>query len=275
MEDHPSEKKTSLSHTLRDPVWQFVGAIMGAIIGVLAILGAYHIFSLQREVKILQVVVLTSTSLAKIDQSVAEKVKMLYKDQYVTDPFLFQVKVENSGNQTIREEDYAKPIRFVFPPRAEIVEAMVLESSPQNIGMTVQKEQNTATLSPVLLNEKDRVIVSILVSNMPVDSGAQPFYVDARIAGVKETSVVNAIEDRETTEGAYANFDYLSGFIAGFVGAGIVGVVSQKRRLAKGKMRYYKHPKDPVARLPFVFWTAVLTGTLVAFAWLVLKVMMV
>jgi len=273
--NHPREKKPTLSRILRilrDPVWQFVGAITGVIVGVMAILGTYHIFFLQREVKTLQVVVLTSTSLVEIEQSVAEEVKILYRDQPITDLSLFQVKVENSGNQTILEEDYARPIRFVFPSEAEIVEAMVLESSPRNIGMTVRKEQNTATLSSVLLNEEDRIIVRVLVSNMPADSDAQPFYVDARIAGVKETPIVNAIEDRETTKGVSANFDYLSGFLSGFVGAGIMGCVLQKRRVAQVKMGAYKRPQTLVARLRFVFWTAVLAGTLLGFAWLTIQV---
>lgn len=178
---------------LRDNTWQFVGAIFSA----LAILVTYNIFFLEREVKELQVVILASTSLVEVEQSITEDIKVLYKDQPIANLSLVQVKVENSGNQAIREEDYAQPIKFVFPSQAEIVEAVVLESSPPNIGITVQMEQNTAILSPVLLNEEDQVIIRLLVVNVPTNYDEQPFEVNARIAEVKDIHVVSAIEGRE------------------------------------------------------------------------------
>jgi len=270
---------------LRDPVWQFVGTLMG----VMGILATYHVISLQHDTKALQVMILARTSLVEVEQSVAEEITILYRDQTIADLSLFQVKVENSGTQTIREEDYAKPIKFVFPSQAEIVESAILESNPRNIGMTVQKEQNTATLSPTLLNEKDRVLVRFLVSNMPVRSDAQPFAVDARIAGVREVNVVNALEDRETPKGTSAILGYWAGFVAGILAAGVFGFVLQQLRFHRKRMDAFERPQvvivttkteqtpeevirsSRVARLNYVFWAVVLTAMLLAVLWLAFR----
>jgi hypothetical protein len=282
MEDHPRERIPTLMRVLqilRDQIWQFVSALVGA----LAILTAYHVFILQQEVKALQVVILASTSLVEVEQSVAEEIEVLYKDQTVTNLSLFQVKVENSGNQPIREEDYAKPIQFVFPPHAEIVEAVILESSPPSIGMTVQTERNSATLSPVLLNQEDRTIARFLVSNMPSSGGPQPFTVDARVVGVKDIKVVSAIEEREPEKDASITLAWLlgggAGFGLGFVAAGVVGFLAQQRLLARDQMGAYKRSSEvvkdrPAERLSCVLWSVVMVSGLSFFVWLTFRLLL-
>jgi len=86
MANHPLQKNPTLNRilqVLRDQVWQFVGAIMGVIIGVLTVLSSYHALSLQREIKALQVVILASTSLVEVEQSMTDEIKVLYRDQPV------------------------------------------------------------------------------------------------------------------------------------------------------------------------------------------------
>jgi hypothetical protein len=229
-----------------------------------------------------------------VEQSVVEEIQVIYRDQPVTDFSLFQVKVENSGNQTIREEDYVKPIRFVFPPQAEIVQAVILESSPQNIGMIVQAEQNTAILSPVLLNEGDRTVVRFLVSNMPSNGSPQPFTVDARIAGVKEIYTLNAIEEKKTERGDSTALAWMIGgvlgFGIGFLFTGFLGFVSQQLRFYRKRMEALGRPQvvttktdktpgqvfwDSVAGgCGCVFWTGILAVALSASVWLTLRLLL-
>jgi len=277
MEENPREKSSSMSRILqilRDQIWQFVAALISAV----AIFSGYHIFFLQQEVKALQVVILASTSLVEVEQGVAEGIKVLYEGQPVANLALFQVKVENSGNQAIREEDYARPIKFVFPPQSEIVEAEILESSPPSIGMTVQKEQNIVIFSPVLLNEKDQAIARFLVSNMPSNDSAQLFSVDARIAGVKEIKVVSAIEEREPKKDASIALAWplggAGGFGLGFVAAGVVGFLAQQLLLTRDQVGAYKRSPE-IVRDRFVFGAVVLVLGLSFFVWLTFKLFLV
>ena len=59
----------TLARALRDQIWQFVSALIGA----LAILAVYHVLFLQQEVKALQVVLLASASLIEVERSVSDR----------------------------------------------------------------------------------------------------------------------------------------------------------------------------------------------------------
>jgi len=213
---------------LRDNSWQFVGVV----VAILATLVAYYIFSQEREVKALQIVILANTSLVEIEPIIAEDIRLIYRDEPAVNLSLIQVKVENVGNQAIRSEDYVQPIRFVFPSEVKIVEASVSDSNPPNIGMKAQIETNAATLSPVLLNAGDRVIFRFIVVNMPADIGENPFQIEgARIVDVQSIDVIQAIEEK--TGGSLSINLLLALALLGAVYAGSVGFISFQMRSAQ------------------------------------------
>jgi hypothetical protein len=181
---------TRIGRILRDNIWQFVGVI----VSVVAILVACRISSLEREARELRVIILANTSLVEVEQGIADDIRIIYKDRSVSDLSLVEVQLENIGNRAIRSEDYAKPITFVFPEQSKVVEAAIIESTPCDLGISIQSDQNTATLSPVLINPGDRVIARFLAANVPVGDSAPPFTVDARIAEVTDIQIVTAIE---------------------------------------------------------------------------------
>jgi hypothetical protein len=221
---------------LRDNIWQFVSVI----VGIIAIFVAYDIFFRDREVKALQIVILASSSLVEVEPSIAQDIEISYRNQAVNNLSLIQVKVENIGNQVIRGGDYEQPIKFVFPSESKIVEAAVSESNPPNIGMTVQTEENIATLSPALLNAGDRVILRFLVVDMPSDFNEQPFQIaGGRIAEVKVIPVIEAIREEQVSRPSTSSSLLFSAFY--FFGAFL--------------MRFARLSKTPLARKLSVLWT--------------------
>ncbi len=186
---------------LRDSIWQFVSAI----IAVIAILISLYLFYLQRDVRALQVVILANTSLVEVEESVASEIQIFYEDSPIANLSLIQVKLENTGNISIREEDYSQPIQLIFPPQTKIIEAVILEANPQNIGLTIQTNKNSATFSKNLFNPGDRVIIRLLVTDLSVNYTSQPFKIDARIAEVTSIPIVNAIEQSEITSNLSVN----------------------------------------------------------------------
>lgn len=165
---------------LRDQIWQFIGAFLALI----ALCVTVYLFFFGQQTKLLQVVILANTSLVEVEQSIAQNIKISYKGEDISNLSLVQIKLENTGNKPITEADYVRPVKFSFPSQSRIIEASITESNPANIGMSIQNDQNTATLSKVLLNPKDRVIVRFLVANVPPQTGSIPFEVDARIVEV-------------------------------------------------------------------------------------------
>jgi hypothetical protein len=154
---------------------------------------------LQRDVKALQIVILANTSLVEVEESIARNIKIFYDNLPIDDLTLIQVKLENSGNQSIREEDYSQPIQLVFPPEVEVIEAAIVDANPENVGLSLQVNKNTVTASNTLLNPDDRVIIRLLVTDLPLNSNVQPFRVKARIAEVKDIPVIDAIEQSTNT----------------------------------------------------------------------------
>jgi hypothetical protein len=187
---------TNVGDFVRDRVWQFVGVLVALV----ALAFSIYMWRQQREVKSLQVVLLANSSVVEIEESVSADVEVLYRDNPIDNLSFLQLKVENDGNATIREEDFARPINLVFPSEAEIVDGGVLESDPPNIGTTVEWEQNIATLSPAMLNGGDRAIIKLLVINMPDRSDIDDIELDARIAGVNDIALRSAIEAEEPAE---------------------------------------------------------------------------
>ena len=179
----------------RDPIWQFIGVIIAVIVFLISLYIPY----LPRDVKALQVVILANTSLVEVEESIARNIKIFYDNLPIDDLTLIQVSLENSGNQSIREEDYSQPIQLVFPPEAEVIEAAIVDASPENVGLSLQVNKNTVTASNTLLNPDDRVIIRLLVTDLPLNNNVQPFRVKARIADVKDISVIDAIEQSTNT----------------------------------------------------------------------------
>jgi len=68
-----------MARLLRDPGWQFVGALLTLLFGAWAV----YTFFIAREVRELQIVVLANSSLIEIEQDVANEIDILYKDQQV------------------------------------------------------------------------------------------------------------------------------------------------------------------------------------------------
>ena len=186
--------RTTLNY-LRDSIWQFISVIIAVILFLISLYLSY----LQRDVKALQVVILANTSLVEVEESIARNIKIFYDNLPIDDLTLIQVSLENSGNQSIREEDYSQPIQLVFPPEAEVIEAAIVDASPENVGLSLQVNKNTVTASNTLLNPDDRVIIRLLVTDLPLNNNVQPFRVKARIADVKDISVIDAIEQSTNT----------------------------------------------------------------------------
>lgn len=182
--------KTAMS-VLRDQIWQFAGALLALItLGV-----TVYLFFFGQQFKALQVVILANTSLVEVEQSIAQNIKISYKGDDISNLSLVQLKLENIGSKAVLETDYVRPIKFSFPAQSKIIEASITESNPPNVGMSIQSNQNIATLSQVLLNPKDRVIIRFLIANTPTQNSNIPFDIDARIVEVQRISTTTAIAE--------------------------------------------------------------------------------
>jgi hypothetical protein len=142
---------------LRDSSWQF----WGVIISILSLIFSVYVF-FYPNTKAIEIAILANAPLVEINPGATDKITVLYGTRPVENPLLLQVRLENVGAETIREEDYAHPISIVLPKGSKVLEASITDTNPNDIVMTLQSSDNTVTLSKSLLNSGDRVIIRML-----------------------------------------------------------------------------------------------------------------
>jgi len=206
---------------LRDPLWQFIGAL----IGLIAIAWPIIVYLEDRPIYDLQVVILSNTSLVNVTPGFDDDIDITYKGQRAKNLSVVQIRLENTGNQPIRHDSYARPIKFKFAKDATIIESSVFDSFPKNIGMEVGKIGNEAVVTPTLLNPQDRVLIRFILVDTQVADNAVPFEIDARIANVLSIGIINALEQTQPQSTRLGTFVLLGGVL---VFAGLLFAIFQR-----------------------------------------------
>lgn len=160
---------------LRDPVWQFVGVVVGIATFVIAI------FWQQKRKKIAYEII-SNTRLLSVKDEVKSRLQILFDQQPVNNLNLVILKIYNAGNEPIPPEDYKDKLAIEFGDSAQILEAEVVEVSPKNIQAKIDQTPNSISLTPLLLNAGDSIKLKILLAKY------SHIHVTGRIAGVNQIS---------------------------------------------------------------------------------------
>lgn len=191
---------------LRDPIWQFIGAILA----VIAIAISIFFFYLQRTKKSLIYDVLLDYPLLSSKSGLENRVQILFDDKYVSNVYIFVLRIYNDGNVAILPTDFVEPLHFSFGDNSEILEMEIVENNPTNLKPKFQIDKNTITLHPLLLNGGDNITLKLLLSKPEMH-----FESNARIVGVNKIRK-GSISDRIFSYGLFGlSLVFLSGI--GFV----------------------------------------------------------
>jgi len=162
---------------IRDPIWQFIGAIL-ALAAIFISIGLYL---RQRRRKAMSYEIVSQTPLLSMEEEVKGKLKILFEDEPVQKVHLIVAKVINSGNLSILPTDYQRPVSFGFDNEARVLTAEVIETNPDSLEASIGIEGKKVVFEPTLLNEKDSITLKMLVSQFDGQ-----VTVDGRIVGVKD-----------------------------------------------------------------------------------------
>jgi hypothetical protein len=177
---------TKMLELLRDPAWQFVGAV----IALVALAATFLVYWLQRQRKAIAYEVVSKNQLLTVREELEGRLQVLYEGQPARDICLLVLKLLNTGNVAIATADYERPVSFSTGQSSKILSAVVTELDPDNLIVVLKSEESKVLIDPVLLNSKDSITIKLLVSDF---SGT--ISTDGRIIGVK------AIERRGETTG--------------------------------------------------------------------------
>jgi hypothetical protein len=196
---------------LKDPVWQFVGVI----VGIAAIAVSFWLYYESRPVKKLRVEILSNSPVVSLTSDVPKELQILYRGKPVQTLSLILLRLANTGTEPIRESDYSEPIRVSVSQNAEIGQVMVQETRPDGIYLAPTIiANNQVELTKVLLNPGDQAVLKILVLN-----NDKTLKVNARIAGVRDLELQSVLErsDISSKESAPMFARYVLVGFGGFV----------------------------------------------------------
>jgi hypothetical protein len=190
--------------SLRDPVWQFVGAAAGVLaLGVPVVL---HLLQCRR--KALTYDIISSISLTGPVEEWGENLQIEFGGKQVCQVYLLLVKFSNSGNQPIRSNDYERPLNLSIEAPARVLTAQVTGTNPSNLlpdllpdgaggwssklapELALESELRIVPLKSALLNPGDSYTIKVLVSQFTPGR----LKIDGRIVGVQD--IVMAKENR-------------------------------------------------------------------------------
>src|SRR5262245_49431283 len=126
----------TIQEILRDPLWQFVGAV----IGILALFASLLVAKLQRPRKRIAYYV-TSIPFLTVEEQMRKHVEVLYKGEPVRDVHLQDVWMSNVGNSPVFPHEMIAPISLRFGGNSTILAADVVERSPSNLDVSIQLDK--------------------------------------------------------------------------------------------------------------------------------------
>ena len=166
-----------MADILRDPIWQFLGSVIGLVAIVAGIWAALR----GRAKKITYDVILKTPLLNLSLDSAAQKLKLLFKGKPIDNVQIVVVKIANSGAVPIKSEDFEKPIQLCVDDEAKMLEAQVLKAHPDSLSVSISLIENTSVaIEPVLLNPGDYFLIKAVTTP---DTNVT---IKGRIVGVKE-----------------------------------------------------------------------------------------
>lgn len=145
---------------LRDPLWQFVGALLT----LLAIGISYFIYLAQRRRPGLAFGVLSNQALLTVAESIQSRVALTFDQKPVSNVHVVNCGVKNIGNTPIRTADFEEPFRIHIPPQTLLLSAEITEKSPESLKVELATSESSVELKPLLLNPGDSAVLRLLVA---------------------------------------------------------------------------------------------------------------
>lgn len=158
---------------LRDPVWQFIGAVLALVAAVITLIA-------QKTRKRLSYEVVARTPLITIKDELVDRLRVLYEEKPVENPSLVVLTLTNTGNAPIEPQDFKGSLSISLSSPSVILTAGVTETDPPGLNVCHRISGSQLLVEPLLLNPGDSISLKMLVGECH-----GPLKVDARISGVK------------------------------------------------------------------------------------------
>jgi hypothetical protein len=181
-----------------DPAFQF---IVNAIIAILAIIVAsivsIGIYRRQQNRKEITCQVISDASVVTVDKALEHRIDIIIDEKSVRNVTLAIIRVENTGNVAVDDEDYKEQLTITFNNR-KVISSEVIETNPKDlIDDPARKtfipvpapEQDFIEFPKFLLNAAQSVTFSVLLDGAKDEIRKKGRIIDGQIAEYIEPKV--------------------------------------------------------------------------------------
>lgn len=203
------QEKSSASGFLRDPLWQFVAAVITVVSVIVAIVALVQ----QRRRKELTWE-MNWDSLLTVDDEVRGELKVTYNDEAVEDLALVRIRITNSGDIPILAQDFERALRLELGEAGHVLKGKG-DKHPKSLKPSADFKEHAVEIKPLLLNSSDWLSLRLLVSGFR----EKDVNIDGRIAGVKEV--------RRSTGTRFRHVWLLLLSTVGLAGGALTAIVSE------------------------------------------------
>lgn len=162
---------------IRDPMWQFIGALFAFI----TISVTLTIYLLQRKKKRFNYEIISKLPLLSFREELEGKFKIYYEDNLVKNVFSVIIKFYNTGNQPITSNDFERNLSLNFEEKTKILAYSVSKTEPENLEIQLKLNDSKLIIAPLLLNPKDNFTIRLIVTEAEAK-----FKLDYRIIGINK-----------------------------------------------------------------------------------------
>jgi hypothetical protein len=206
--------------------WKPLLTIIGLFLAAGAILVEYTLAPRKQ----LQVLLEASIPLVDVRPEAADNITILYNDQPVSNAILYQIRLENTGNQPILPSDYIRPIVFSIAPPNEIADVSIVDLEPPSVDIKISKtSQYQAELTPALLNVGDSVTVRLAIVTKHSEDALNDIWIGGRIVDVKEIKLTAPAEESTVRE-VFSTVAKVSGVLVMLLIIGVIVLAIMNRR---------------------------------------------
>lgn len=170
------------SLSLDSPLWQGISGLlaMGSIVA------GFVIYKLQRPIRKLRCAIDGPKALL-LSSSSSMALKITLDDREIVDPRVWTFLISNEGRSEVTRTDFAEPLSISFEGICTLYAVGIDRQSPPELGAQISIQENKISLSPLLLNQGDSLVLSAITSQSPQQAIPQ---VRARVSGMKAIQLV-------------------------------------------------------------------------------------
>ena len=122
----------------RDNIWQFIGVIISLTLGVTSLYLTRVYYYKQLHQKVITYSITDNAPVVTVHQpltdSIRENIEVRYFGTPIQEMYLVVLKVFNSGNETIRKDDFDNtPLTFEFASKTRVLNVKLIDTQPQGL----------------------------------------------------------------------------------------------------------------------------------------------